>query len=334
MIALRKAFTWTILSAGAIAFVGVASAAEKFNFSFGNAATSHPNQTNLKFVELVKERTKGQIDIIIHAGSSLGYKERESYLAVRDGAVEMGGSPFDKLIGLQPVYELQSLPFLTPTIESTKAMWEAALPWYEEAFKKDNMILVFGAPFTPQGIWEKIKVRTPEDLKGRKIRTYDVTGLKVLKAAGAAPIQMSMADVVPALSSNVITGILTSDDSGCDLKVWEYGVKYFNSLGYTMGISAGYLNAAKFKALSPEFQKIIVDSGKEATEWGFKNSYAKVEKNKQMMKDGGAEYISDVPQVVIDHLKKAGDPLLGEWKKKMGPDADKILAAFAAKMKK
>ena len=318
-----------------VCMVGASYAADKIklNFSFANPAVSLPNQTNIKFAELVKERTGGQIEIIIHAGASLGYKERESYMAVRDGAVAMAGSPFDKLLGLQPIYELQSLPFLTPTIDKTKAMWDAAKPWFEKAFNKDNMTLLLGGPFTPQGIWAKKKIRKPEDLKGLKIRTYDVTGLKVLKAAGAAPIQMSWPDVVPALSTNVIEGVLTSDESGCNAKFWEYGVKYFNSLGYTMGISAGFMNLDKFNELSPEHQKILREAGEEATEWGFKKSYGRVAFNVERMgKD--AERIDDVPDVVIQHLMKAGEPLLGEWKKKMGPEADKILAAYEKKIAK
>jgi TRAP-type C4-dicarboxylate transport system substrate-binding protein len=194
------------------------------------------------------------------------------------------------------------------------------------------MTLLFGAPFTPQGIWAKIKIRKPEDLAGLKIRTYDVTGLKTLKAAGAAPIQLSWADVVPALSTNVIEGVLTSDESGCNGKFWEYGVKYFNSLGYTMGIAAVFMNMDRYNALSPAMQKAIRDGAKAADDWAWANTYNRVEFNKKRMADGGGVLVDDVPEEVINHVKKAGEPLLGEWMKKMGPDADAIIAEFRKRM--
>ncbi len=329
---IKRTAAFATLLAGVIGFAGQTIAAEKLNLAIVQAAQSLPGLAMAKFAEETKKASGGEIEIVVHAGAALGYKERDEYYAVQDGAVAIGAAPFDKLVGLQPVYEMQSLPFLTPTIKSTKTMWGVAQPHFEKAFNKDNMTLLFGAPFTPQGIWAKIKIRKPEDLAGLKIRTYDVTGLKVLKAAGAAPIQMSWADVVPALSTNVIEGVLTSDESGCNGKFWEYGVKYFNSLGYTMGIAATFMNLDKYNSFSPEMQKAIRAGAKAAEDWAWANTNDRVAFNVERMKKGGGVRLDDVPASVIDHLKKAGAPLLGEWKKKMGPDADVILAEFNKRM--
>ena len=313
----------------AVSFVSTASAAEyKFNLSTVHAAQSMVGLAMMELAKHAKAESGGKIEITVHPGGALGFKGRDEYYGVQDGALSIGAAPFDKLLGLQTIYELQSLPFLTPTIKSTKAMWETAGPYFEKSFNKDNMTLLLGAPFTPQGIWAKIKIRKPEDLAGVKIRAYDLTGLKVLKAAGAAPIQMSWADVVPALSTNVIEGVLTSDESGCNGKFWEYGVKYFNSLGYTMGIAATFMNQDKFNDLPADMQQAIRAGAKAAEDWAWANTNDRVAFNVERMKKGGGVRLDDVPESVINHLKKAGKPLLGEWKKKMGPDADAILAAF------
>ena len=39
-----------------------------------------------------------------------------------------------------------------------------------------------------------------------------------------------------------ITGVLTSDEGGVNSKFWELGAKYFNSIGFAMGINAVTMN--------------------------------------------------------------------------------------------
>ena len=331
----KKSASLTVAFLGAVSLVGAATAAEyNFNLAVVQAAQSLNGLSQAEFAKQVKERSGGKIEITIHAGGALGYKERDHYDAVRDGAVALAATPFDKFVGLDPVYGLQSLPFLTPTIDSTKTMLDVAGPYYDKAFRKANQTLLFGAPFTPQGIWAKKMIRSPADLKGLKMHTYDVTGPKTMKAAGAAPIQLSWADVVPGLSTNLIEAVLTSDESGANGKFWEYGVKYFNFLGYTMGIAAVTMNLDSYNGLPKDLQKVIRDSAKAAEDWAWNNTVARVEFNKDRMKKGGGVWVGDVPESVINHLKKAGAPRLDEWKKAMGPDSEKILAEFKMKVGK
>lgn len=322
--ALTGAFTAALVLAGA----ATAGEVMKWNLASPNPSISLSGETGHLFCKLLKERSGGKLDVTPHYGAALGYKGRDQYSAIEDGAIEFASTAFDKIVGLDPIYELQSLPFLTPTIQQTKAMFESAKPYYEKAFNKANQTLLYGAPWTPQGIWAKKRIKSVADLKHLKMRTYDVTGLKTFKRAGASPIQLSWPDVVPGLSTNTIEAVLTSDESGVNGRFWEYGVKYFNFLGYTMGISALTMNRDLFNSLSKEQQDQIRSAAKEAEDWAWAGVHDRVKHNKKIMADAGAEFISDVPQEVIDHLKKAGEPLLGEWKKKMGPDSEKILADF------
>ena len=232
---------------GVTTLVAPATAADfKFNLANVSGANSLPAMADKIFADLVAAKSGGRIEVVSHPGGALGYKERDQYTAVEDGGLEMANTPFDKLVGLAPIFELQSLPFLTPTIAETKAMLDAARPWYEAAFNQANQTLLFGAPYTPQGIWARKLIRTPADLKGMKMRTYDVTGTKTFLAAGAQPVQLSWADVPSGLSTNVIEAVLTSDESGVSARFWDLGVKYFNFLGYTMGIGAVTMNMKKF----------------------------------------------------------------------------------------
>ena len=323
-----------IAAVGAITLAGAAVSAADFEFELADEypANSLPAQTDARFVELVREKTDGQIEITPHFGGALGYKSRDHYTAVRDGAIALASTPFDKLVGFEPIYALQSLPFVTPTIEQTEALFEVARPYYEAAFNRANQTLLLGGPWTPQGIWAKKEIRSIDDLKGLKVRTYDVTGTRTLKDAGAAPIQLAWGDVVPALSTNTIEGVLTSDEGGVSASFWELGAKYFNFLGYTMGINAVTMNLDAYEALPPELQRAVREAAAEAEEEAWQVVRERVAHNRKIMDEHGALFVDDVPQEVIDHLMHAGAPLIDEWKAEMGPDAEVIFAEFEKRM--
>ena len=313
----------------ALSFVTASQAAE-FNLNLANEypASSLPAQAEQYFADQLKQRTGGRIEVKLHFGGVLGYKSRDHYNAVLDGAVQLASTPFDKLLGLAPIYALQSLPFVTPTIEKSETLYRVARPYYESAFNKANQTLLFGAPWTPVGIWAKSRIGSIDDLKGLKVRTIDVTSTKTLKDAGTAPLQMAWGDVLPGLSTNLIAAVMTSDEGGVSAKFWEAGAKYFNALGYTLGISAVTMNLDAYNRLPDDLKKILRDVAADAEKHAWGVARSRVDVNRKIMKDNGAFFVDDVPKAVIDHLMKAGAPNIDEWKKQMGPDAEKILAEY------
>jgi len=137
--------------------------------------------------------------------------------------------------------------------------------------------------------------------------------------------------VIPALSNGTITGVLTSDEGGVNSKFWELGCKYFNSIGFAMGINAVAMNLDSYNAL-PEAMKIALRVAADRAEQNaWRRARTRVAANKETLKSVGAEYVEDVPVAVIDHIKKAAAPLKEAWIENMGPDqAAKIFAEFNA----
>ena len=331
----RRSALWLASAIGLSIFAAPGNAAEfKFNLANVAPANSLPAMADGNFAKAVMKKSGGRIEVVTHPGGALGFKERDQFTAVADGALEMANTPFDKLVGLAPIFALQSLPFLTPTVAETKVMLDVARPWYEKAFNGSNQTLLFGAPYTPQGIWAKKLIRTVADLKGLKMRTYDVTGTKTFLAAGAKPVQMSWADVSSSLSTNIIEAVLTSDESGVSARFWDQGLKYFNFLGYTMGIGAVTMNLNKYKSLPPDLQKVIRDAAAETEKQAWEMAIIRVASNKKVMEENKANFVDNVPVVVINFLKKAGAPRLDEWKASMGVDADKVMSEFKKKASK
>ena len=69
------------------------------------------------------------------------------------------------------------------------------------------------------------------------MRTYDAAGTAVLRAAGAAPAQLSFADAV-----------LSSGDGGAGARLWEV-LPHFTALDYASPLSLAFCGMAALDAL-------------------------------------------------------------------------------------
>ena len=314
---------------------GVQAAQYKFDLADEYSADGPTGQAEAFFADLVKKNSNGQIEVTVHLDGSLGYKSADHTAAVRDGAIAMASTPVDKLGGIAPIFDFQSLPFIAPTYANLKELTDVCMADYKAQMDAQNQLILFSEAWTSTGLWTRKKIDTPADLKGLKVRAYEAIGTKTFLRAGAAAIQMSWSDVVPALTTHTIDAVLTSDDGGVSAKFWEIGVKYFNSIGFQQGISIVTINKDAFKALPPDLQKVMLDAAAATDKFSWDALNGRVEKNMKIMAAANAFFVNDVPAVVIDALKEAGAPYLEEWKAKMGAaKADAILAAYKAHMSK
>lgn len=309
----------------ALATPGMA-AGVKFDLSNEYSAKSLVGLADQFFIDAVKKKSNGEIIITAHYGGALGFKSKDHFDAVGDGAVPIAGTYTGVFTGIDPIFALSAMPFLTPGVKDAKAMFEVARPYYEKVFNKRNQVLLYASPYTPTGVWAKSAVRKVDDLKNLKIRTYDAAGVSTFKAIGAAPIQLSWADGAPQLGTGAISAVLTSDESGISAKLWEH-LTYFNALPYSIAINMTHMNAKAFNALSPAHQKAIRDAASETQEQNWKMIADRVVSNANILKEKKVTVVEPSTDLVAA-LQKAADAVLEKWKKDMGADAQKILTAY------
>ena len=242
------------------------------------------------FARLLSERSGGRIRMATHFGGALGYESRDHFEAVETGALDLASSPLDKLVGFAPIFQLQSLPFLTPGQREARALYEVARPYYEAAFREVGQTLLYASPLTPIGIWAKRRLEHPAQLAGLKIRTFDRNGAATLKTAGAAPVQLAWSDVVPALSTNLIEAVLTSDEGGVAGKFWEH-MEYFHDLGYGVGVSVVHMNSRVLDGLPADLQAIVRETAAEVETAAWER--ARLRRGAQSLGPGEARCFGD-----------------------------------------
>ena len=107
---------------------------------------------------------------------------------------------------------IQYRGFLATNPKESRALQAALEPYMDRAFRRANQFYLYSAPWTPVGIWARKPITSIDAIQGLNIRTYDANGTSTMKAAGAAAIQLSWADVIPAFSTGTIDAVLTSDE--------------------------------------------------------------------------------------------------------------------------
>ena len=163
-----------------------------------------------RWAELVKEKTNGRINVKMYPGSALvNGDQTKEFTALRQGVIDMAvGSTINWSPQVKEL-NLFSLPFLMPDHKAMDALTQGPVgkQLFDLLSTKDVVPLAWGENGFREISNSKRPIRTPEDLKGLKIRVVgSPLYLDTFTALGANPTQMSWADAQPALSTGAVDG--------------------------------------------------------------------------------------------------------------------------------
>jgi len=162
------------------------------------------------WIDLVRERTQGRINMKLYPGVSLinGDQTRE-FSAIRQGVIDLAvGSTINWSPQVREL-NLFSLPFLARDHAGLDALTQGEVgKRILQIVEKAGVVpLAWGENGFREVTNSKREIRTPADMKGLKFR---VVGSPIFNdtftALGANPTQMSWADAQPALASGAVEG--------------------------------------------------------------------------------------------------------------------------------
>lgn len=321
----------TLLTAGTLALGAQTSVAQSLSWDLANEypATSVHGQSAEIFAEKLAELSGGEIQITLHHGAALGYRSVDHFDAVGDGALQLASSYVGAWSGIDPLFLLSSLPFVTPTPDDVWDLYQAAKPEYEKVLKENNQVLLFATPWPPSGIWANKPVDSMDELRNLKIRTYDANGTITLSAAGAAPIQLSWADVIPQLSTGGIDAVLTSAEGGATASMWEHQ-SHFTEVTYASPLQILHMNRDTYDTLTDEQRAWVREAAEAGEAYGWKVLPERVAQNYAQMRDNGMTIVEEVDADYMAALGEAGKEAVTEWKSRLGKRGQAILDAYEA----
>lgn len=338
----RRTLLGLAMAATALAFTSTAIAQSSYKAEYKMSLVLGPptpwGMAGKIWADVVKERTQGRINFKLYPGVSLiqGDQTRE-FSALRQGVIDLAvGSTINWSPQIREL-NLFSLPFLVPDYAGVDALTqgEVGKRIFTAVEKAGAVPLAWGENGFRELTNSKKPVRTPEDLKGMKIR---VVGSPLFSdtftALGANPTQMSWADAQPALSSGAVDGQENPMYLYTMLKMHTVGQKYITAWGYMADPLIYVVNKDVWNSWSPADREIVrkaaVDAGKEAIALSRKGL---VEADKPLMKEAAANgaTVVNLTAAEREQFVKATRPVYDKWKSRIGADlvntAEKAVAA-------
>nr|PZN04578.1 MAG: C4-dicarboxylate ABC transporter [Pseudomonadota bacterium] len=265
MKALRhKAFAVAALLAGFV-FAAPPAVQAQTELKFGHVGSpgSLFAVSSEEFARRVNEKLAGRYKVVVYGSSQLG-DDTEMLQKIKAGTIDFA-LPSTVMSSVVPGFGLFEMPYLVKDREHMKRI-EKEVGW---------------AVLAPQGgkpgynvlaVWEngfrhipnkKRPIKTPEDLKGIKLRVpQGEWRVKMFQLYGANPSAMGLSEVFAALQTGTMDGQENPLTQTYTSKFQEVQ-KFLSLTGHVYTPAYPVMSPRKFNALPPDVQKVLVDTARE-----------------------------------------------------------------------
>ena len=227
----------------------------------------HPSSRALEFFQQrIKELSGGTLEVQLFLNSQLGNNE-ETLESCRIGNTAMIFSSSAPLATYNEQLHALSMPFLFRDLEHQHAVADGPVGGEikAEVGKTGLVCLAFFDAGFRSLMTKKGPIRTPEDVKGMKIRVMNSpVMIATINAFGASAVGMNQGEVYSALQTGYLDGWENNLSTTLSFRMYETGCKY---LAWTRHISIPDLllmNKAWYERLTPEQRRVVDQAANEA----------------------------------------------------------------------
>ncbi len=310
----------------ALTIFSTAQAKTKWDLHLNYSAGNFHSQGAQRFADKVAKATNGELTIVLHPGSSLGFKGPELLRAVAEGQLAIAEVPTGMVEGDAPVLALTAQPFISANAFEQRLLYQLAKPKYAQKLNKFNQMTLYTSVWPFSGIYTQRAIKSASDLNGLKMRVYDGTGLAFGKATGIAARKMPFSEVYPAMKAGLMDSMYTSSVSGVDAKAWEV-LKYFTPINIVGPVNMINVNMDAWNKLDKKLQATVLEIAAEMEDemWNLAGDMDR--KSRATLIENGM-VIDNVSTEFRTELNAIGDKLRSQWAKKAGADANGILKQY------
>lgn len=280
------------------------------------------------FADDVRERTGGEIDITVHPGGSL-YGGSEILRAVREGQVPIGARFLGAHSNEEPLFGIDTIPFLATNAEEARALYDASRPALEAALEERGLKLLFAPIWPPQGLYTTEPVATIEDMKGRRFRAYDPNTTRLAELMGAVPTRTEAAEIAQAFSTGMADSMMASSAIGVSQKIWDFA-DHFYRVNAWLPKSVVVVNLDTWNALDETTRAALTEAAQEAEA----SVWAEMETVDQGYLDTFRENglaVEEPSPALQEAFRAIGDTMIAEWVESAGDEAGAVIDAYRAR---
>ncbi|MGB3424513.1 MAG: TRAP transporter substrate-binding protein [Castellaniella sp.] len=299
---------------------GSAWAAVTAKFAVTLPEKSHQGQGVAKFVELVKAKSQGEIDIKPYYSGALG-NDVQVTSALQGGTIEFTVPQTTTLTGMVKAYEILDFPFLFKNSEQAEKVLDG--PVGQKLLETLPAHGLVGLAYWENGFFNATNSKHPiakvEDFEGLKFRSIQAKiTQETIKALGANPVPLAVPELYTALETRTIDGQGTPNAVIAALKLYEVQ-KYLSITRHSYGAFIPLVSKAFWDKLTPDQQKILVDSALEARTYQREVARAQAQSAKDAMAKHGME-INEVSDAEHDRMRERVQPVWQMFIPSVGQD--------------
>lgn len=302
-----------------------ATAQTKWDMPTGYAVGNPHTVTLSQMAKDIEFETKGKLRIVVHPNGSL-FKAPEIARAVESGQAQMGEILMSLLVNQNPVFGLDSLPFLATGFDDAYRLYQAQKPVLERILDKRGVKLLYAVAWPPQGIYAKKELRSAADMKGLKWRAYNPATSKIAQVVGAQPLTIQAAELSQALATGVVDSMMTSGATGVDSKIWE-SLTHYHTVNAWLPKNMLVVNRKEFDKLDKDTQAAVVRIAAEAEKKGWERMRAFNDESLSILAKNKMTIVTPSPQLMTD-MRKIGEEMTADWLKQAGADGKEIIDAY------
>ncbi|HKS20555.1 MAG TPA: TRAP transporter substrate-binding protein [Bradyrhizobium sp.] len=250
----------TVMFAVALSLTAAATGA--FAREFRAADTQNEDYPTVQALRhmgrVIAERSNGRHEIKVFHSRQLG-EEKETLEQTRVGAIDLNRTNVALIGNIVPSMNVLAMPFLFRSIEHMQKVLDG--PIGTEILDSFEPYGFVGLAFFDSGarsIYNNVRpVRTPEDLKGLRIRVQQSEQMKeMIRSLGADPVELPYGQVLTGLATRLIDGAENNWPSFVTTGHFKYA-GYYTLTEHTMSPEVLVMSQKAWAELSAEDRKIF-----------------------------------------------------------------------------
>nr|WP_205814287.1 MULTISPECIES: TRAP transporter substrate-binding protein [Morganella] len=262
-----------------------------------------------QFADDVKTKTNGDVRIRIYPDAQLG-NQRESMELMQNGALDIVKSNAAELEAFSPAYSVFNLPYLfrdKPHYE--KIIYGDIGQEILDSSKDSGFVGLTYYDAGARSFYAKKPIRTPDDLKGLKIRVQpSPTAISMVKALGGNPTPLAYGELYTALQQGVVDAAENNIPS-YTLSRHSEVTKFFSLDEHTMVPDVLVMSTKSLDKLTPEQQEIVKQAAKDSAQTMAKLWEASEKEERAKVEKQGVEFITVDKVTFQDAVKPMYDDI-------------------------
>ncbi len=314
-----------VVALAAALLCGSAWSGQRMSVNHMNSLDHSYGKGAMAFIDVVNKETNGRyVAQDFPNGQLFQNNWTLMYEMIQTGSLQVGMEAMTSVSTLNEEMAILNLPFLFENnahlarfIASNPPVWEK---WRNQLRDKRNIVVLGAFPRPARQLsCSTHMIKTPEDLKGLKLRVPGIPlYIRIFEALGAKPVPLPGGEIYSALQLGTVFGEDNSAQVQYDLKHYEIA-KYFTMWDYSHDLDLLFMNKDFFDAATPEDQAIFYQAGKAWEKAGSAAADANFDVARTAMEQSGVTfyYMSEEEK---EPFKKLLQPLMEQLQKEYDPD--------------